>query len=312
MEKKILSTNEIFILQDGKDASKLQTAYIFKGLGRNLIPSKPTEQQLNKMKNCIKNMLKNQGQKADEEAVNAFIGRLPKIGLVLSLRERKLVNALTVFIGNSTLMDRVQKNKYLVKNRKGYKATKIDYTNIDFKISVRDMNKLFGRSIEEKTKKGDKNIVEKLSSEKFFLINHLGEIKYELAFPMIIKDGYLKFKFNSFLIGRSYDNRKNFFDNIKTVYEAIFFELLFSKTKDYRKKPIDKFIFTTRSILEDLGLEELVKTHRDYVMKILNTCFSIAFEKGVFTVKFEYKKEDFKKVNKTSYAIPINSKFNWI
>ena len=74
-------------------------------------------------------------------------------------------------------------------------------------------------------------IVESLSKKKFFLINNKGKIKYEKAFSMIIIGDYLKFKFNSYLIGRVYDMRKNFFEDIETMYEAIFFELLFKKTK---------------------------------------------------------------------------------
>lgn len=306
-----INNAQIFELQKDKNADNLKTAYIFKGLGLNLIPFSPNKKQLAKIKECIKEMLNNRGENADEENINDLIGKNPKIGLTLTLRERKLVNALTIFIGNSTLMDILQFNKYYKKNNKDYKIEKIDYSNMDFKISVKDMNKIFGRSIKEKTEKGNINIVESLSKKKFFLINNKGKIKYEKAFSMIIIGDYLKFKFNSYLIGRVYDMRKNFFEDIETMYEAIFFELLFNKTKTYNKKPIDKFIFTTRSILKDLVLEELVKAHKIHVISILNTCFSKAFKKGIFTEKFEFSLENFKKDDKTIITIPINTSFQW-
>ena len=174
----------LFRLQKGKDINNLKTAYIFKGLGHNLIPFTPNEKQLDKMKSYIKDMLDNKGENSDEKAINFIIGKSPKIGLDISLLERKFINALTVFIGNSTLMDKEQINKFYKNKNLDFKIVPINYKeSISFKVSVQDMNKLFGRSIKEKGRDG-KNIVEQLSARKFFLINNKGNIKYEKAFNM--------------------------------------------------------------------------------------------------------------------------------
>ena len=225
----------LFRLQKGKDINNLKTAYIFKGLGHNLIPFTPNEKQLDKMKSYIKDMLVNKGESSDEKAINSIIGKSPKIGLNISLMERKFVNAMTIFIGNSTLMDKEQSNKYYKNKNLDYKIEAIDYKNLKFVIPTKYMNKLFGRSIKEKGRDG-KNIVEQLSARKFFLINNKGNIKYEKAFNMTIKDNYFVFTFHSFLIGRLYDSRKNFFDDINSLYEALFFEFLFDKTKSFRRE----------------------------------------------------------------------------
>ena len=300
----------LFRLQKGKDINNLKTAYIFKGLGHNLIPFTPNEKQLDKMKSYIKDMLVNKGESSDEKAISSIIGKSPKIGLDISLMERKFVNAMTIFIGNSTLMDKEQSNKYYKNKNLDYKIEAIDYKNLKFVIPTKYMNKLFGRSIKEKGRDG-KNIVEQLSARKFFLINNKGNIKYEKAFNMIIKDNYFVFTFHSFLIGRLYDSRKNFFDDINSLYEALFFEFLFDKTKSFRREKKDHICFTTRSILKDIDMEELVKTHKQYVISVLNTCFNKAFKKGILKEKFEYTNETFNKDDKVHINIPINSDFQW-
>ena len=300
----------LFRLQKGKDINNLKTAYIFKGLGHNLIPFTPNEKQLDKMKSYIKDMLVNKGESSDEKAISSIIGKSPKIGLDISLMERKFVNAMTIFIGNSTLMDKEQSNKYYKNKNLDYKIEAIDYKNLKFVIPTKYMNKLFGRSIKEKGRDG-KNIVEQLSARKFFLINNKGNIKYEKAFNMTIKDNYFVFTFHSFLIGRLYDSRKNFFDDINSLYEALFFEFLFDKTKSFRREKKDHICFTTRSILKDIDMEELVKTHKQYVISVLNTCFNKAFKKGILKEKFEYTNETFNKDDKVHINIPINSDFQW-
>lgn len=300
----------LFRLQKGKDINNLKTAYIFKGLGHNLIPFTPNEKQLDKMKSYIKDMLVNKGESSDEKAINSIIGKSPKIGLNISLMERKFVNAMTIFIGNSTLMDKEQSNKYYKNKNLDYKIEAIDYKNLKFVIPTKYMNKLFGRSIKEKGRDG-KNIVEQLSARKFFLINNKGNIKYEKAFNMTIKDNYFVFTFHSFLIGRLYDSRKNFFDDINSLYEALFFEFLFDKTKSFRREKKDHICFTTRSILKDIDMEELVKTHKQYVISVLNTCFNKALKKGILKEKFEYTNETFNKDDKVHINIPINSDFQW-
>ena len=303
---------ERYILQKNKDVANLKSAYIFKGLGRNLIPFTPNEQQLNKMKSYIKDMLDNKGENSDEKAINSIIGKSPKIGLNISLLERKFINALTVFIGNSTLMDKEQINKFYKNKNLDFKIVPINYKeSISFKVSVQDMNKLFGRSIKEKGKDG-KDIVERISEKKFFLINYGGEIRYQRAFPMKIDDNdYLKFDIHPFLIGKSYDKRTDFFNNVNSLYEALFFEFLFDKTKSFRREKKDHICFTTRSILKDIDMEELVKTHKQYVISVLNTCFNKAFKKGILKEKFEYTNETFNKDDKVHINIPINSDFQW-
>ena len=85
----------------------------------------------------------------------------------------------------------------------------------------------------------------------------------------------------------------------------------FDKTKSFRREKKDHICFTTRSILEDIGMEELVKTHKRYVIDVLNTCFNKAFKKGILKEKFEYKKETFNKYDKVHINIPINPDFQW-
>jgi len=170
---------------------------------------------------------------------------------------------------------------------------------------------LFGRSITEKTEKNKQDIVQHLSSRKFFLKNFKGKIVCVKAFPMCCKDDYLIFTMHPFLIGKTYDKRKDFFKDIKTLYEAIFFELLFNKTKDFKKTPCSHFCFTTRSLLKNLGLDESVKTHKDRVRNIINTCLKKAFDKGVFIELYQYEKESFNKDDKQRINIAFNPSFNW-
>lgn len=285
----------VFVLQDNKELANCKTAYIFKGLGRNLIPFQLNEKQLRKMKECT------------DEIVNDT----SKIGLTLSFAQRKFVNSLSIFIANSTLMDTIQSNVYYAKKNWNNKVVAINYGNLMFKVAIKDINKLFGRSITEKPARDKPSIVEELASRKFFLISAKGEIKYQKAFPMKLEDSILKFSFHPFLIGRGYDKRKNFFDNIDTLYETIFFEYLFNKTKDFRKKPIDHLCFTTRSLLKDLGMEELAKTHKQKAIEILNICFDKAFKKGAFAQEFAYTKESFNKKDKAHINIPTNQEFKW-
>ena len=285
----------ICTIQDQKELANCKTAYIFKGLGLNLIPFQPNEKQLEKMKEC------------EEGAVNES----SKIGLTLSFAQRKFINTLTICIANSTLMDTIQRNTSYSKKNWVNKVVPINYGNLMFKFPIKEINKLFGRSITERPAKDKQCIVEELSSRKFFLISTKGKIKYQKAFPMKCEDGYLKFTFHQFLIGRGYDKRTNFFDKINTLYETIFFEYLFNKTKDFRKKRIDHLCFTTRCLLKDLGMEELAKTHKQKAIEILNTCFDKAFQKDIFTEKFTYTKESFKQKDKTHINIPINKEFKW-
>lgn len=303
-----------FEIQERKDIINCQTAYIFKGLGRNLIPIEPNKQQLENMKILVKEMLDNKGDNSDEESIKNVMGSNPKIGLNLSLMERKLVNTLSIIIANSTLMDLIQKNKCFLKKGWSDKIKPINYNNmLSFKVPIRSINKLFGRSICEKIGKSNITIIQQLSSKKFFLINYKREIKYQKAFPMKVKNEDLIFSFHPFLIGATYDKRKDFFKDIKSSYEAIFFEFLFNKTKNFKKKPIEHLYFTTRSLLKDLGMEELARTHKQKTIKILNTCFRKAFEKGIFTECFMYSNEKklFDRQDKTLINLKINPEFKW-
>lgn len=300
-----------FILQEGKDVAKIKTAYIFKGLGYNLIPSTPNEKDLNKMKAYLKNQLSNNGENSDEAIVNNIIGSSPQIGLTLSFRERKFIETLTMVIANSTLMDLIQKNTYYHKKGKDYKNTPINYKELRFKIPIKSINKLFGRSVLEKEGENKENLIERLSKKKFFLKTTKGQIVYQKAFPMICKDDYLIFTFHHFLVGKSYDKRKDFFKDINTLYETIFFELLFRNTKEFRKTPNSHFCFTARSLLKDLGLDKTVKTHKNRVRNIINICFKKAFDKGVFTELYQYEKEIFNKDDKQHINIAFNPDYKW-
>jgi hypothetical protein len=71
--------NELFTLQESKELTSCKTAYVFKGLGRNLIPSTPDKKELKKIKSCIKELLENTGEKSDNESIIKFIGKSPKI-----------------------------------------------------------------------------------------------------------------------------------------------------------------------------------------------------------------------------------------
>ena len=300
-----------FILQEGKDVAKIKTAYIFKGLGYNLIPSTPNEKDLNKMKAYLKNQLSNNGENSDEAIVNNIIGSSPKIGLTLSFRERKFIETLTMVIANSTLMDLIQKNTYYAKKDKEFKIAHINYEGLRFKIPIKIINKLFGRSVIEKEGENKVNLIERLSERKFFLKNTKGKIVYQKAFPMVCKGDYLIFTFHHFLIGKSYDKRKDFFKDINTLNEVIFFELLFDKTKAFKRTPYSHFCFTTRSLLKDLGVDNTVKTHKDRVRNTINVCFQKAFDKGVFTELYQYKKETFNKDDKQHINLAFNPDFKW-
>lgn len=302
--------SKTYEIQNGKELKKCKTSYIFKGLGCNLIPCYPNDGMLEKMENYIKEMLLNNGENVDNETIQRYINRSSIIGLNLSLQERKFIEALSIFIANSTLMNEIQKNKVFHNRNQDYKISPISYKNMKFLVSIKDLNKLYGRSITEKDNEG-KCIVDRLCKKKFFLINHKKQIVYQKAFPMVIKGTQLNFSFHPFLIGRTYDKRTNFFNDIKTLYEAIFFEYLFMQTKSFRKMQINHLCFTTRSLLNVLNLKNLAKTHKQYVIKTLNTCFKKAFEKGIFTEEFEYTKDNFKKDDKNYINIPINPNFKW-
>jgi hypothetical protein len=303
--------NELFTLQESKELTSCKTAYVFKGLGRNLIPSTPDKKELKKIKSCIKELLENTGEKSDNESIIKFIGKSPKIGLNITFMERKFIEVLILCIANSTLMDVIQKNIYY--NKKGWNnnITEINYNDVNFNFRVKDINKLFGRSITEKDAEG-KTIIDKLSSKKFFLKDYKGNIKYQKAVSMVITKDSLKFRFHPFLIGRTYDKRTKFFDDVTTLNEAIFFEYLFNKTKDFRKQPIEHLCFSTRSLLKTLGLDEAIETHKQRIIKNINICFQKAFNKGIFMESFKLTKDDFNRNNKTTlHNILINPEFKW-
>jgi hypothetical protein len=208
-------------------------------------------------------------------------------------------------------MDVIQKNIYY--NKKGWNnnITEINYNDVNFNFRVKDINKLFGRSITEKDAEG-KTIIDKLSSKKFFLKDYKGNIKYQKAVSMVITKDSLKFRFHPFLIGRTYDKRTKFFDDVTTLNEAIFFEYLFNKTKDFRKQPIEHLCFSARSLLKTLGLDEAIKTHKQRIIKNINICFQKAFNKGIFMESFKLTKDDFNRNNKTTlHNILINPEFKW-
>lgn len=303
--------DNIFIPQENKELENCKTAYIFKGLGLNLIPCSPNNTQLQNMQNIIREVLINSGKKSDEDVINKVIGKTPRIGLDISLMQRKFIEALTIVVGNSTFMDMLQRNNYYRKKGWDNKIVQFSYYNLNFQVPINAINKLFGRSIKEKMGKDKKNIVEQLSEKKCFLIDSKGKIHFIKPFFFEIKDNYLMFSLAPFLIGRTYDKRKNFFDNIQTNYEAMFFENLFKTTKDYKKKVQDNWYFTTKSLLKKLGMVDYAKTHKQKAIEILNKCFAKGKEIGIFIEDFKYTKDNFKQNDTTPFNIQINKDFKW-
>ncbi len=303
--------DNIYVPQKNKKLANCETAYIFKGLGLNLIPYSPSTTQLQKIKNYLKEDLLKNGKDYSDKAINKVIEKTPRIGLDISLMQRKFIEVLTIVVGNSTLMDTLQRNNFY--RRKGWdnKIVQFSYNNLIFQVPIKDINKLFGRSIKEKRGKYKKNFVEQLSNKRCFLINSKGKICFTRPVFMEIKENYLRFSFSSFLIGRTYDKRKNFFDNIQTNYEAIFFENLFKMTKDYKKKVQETWYFTTRSLLKNLGMVDYAKTHKQKVIEILNKCFEKGKEIGIFIEDFKYTKDNFKQNDTTQFNIQINKDFKW-
>ncbi len=73
--------DNIFVPQENKELANCKTAYIFKGLGLNLIPYAPSETQLQKIKNYLKEDLSKNGKDYSDKTINKVIGKTPKIGL---------------------------------------------------------------------------------------------------------------------------------------------------------------------------------------------------------------------------------------
>ena len=295
LKKKIIE-NKIYELQKGKTIDDLRNslAQIQYSLLINLIPINRTVSN-NSLNFGVLTLNRDKEKKIEE--FNKGI-----IGLDILRNERILLEALVILVSNTNFQLDI-KNTNVVLSKVNFRFPKKIIREL---TQINDINriliKLSRPFILKTNNRGGKYVIDRLfkcRQEEHF---------YIFTFSKYLAYNYMHKSDNGYARRRGFYTKKR-----NTIYEALYLELLFTKTAKLKNtKPLKRFEIQINTLLKNINLYNLMHENKTKAVSLLDAFIKASFDLGIFIGKrLEFNTENINRNDKTQLSFEINPDFDW-